>query len=29
MNSSLDTLVKNLSYNDFKYLSKELTCEYV
>ena len=27
MNSSLDSLVKNLSYNDFKYLSEEFSDE--
>ena len=27
MNSSLDTLVKNLSDNDFKYLSQDFTSE--
>ena len=29
MNSSLDSLVKNLSDNDFKYLSKELSGEFL
>ena len=27
MNSSLDALVKNLSGNDFKYLSQEFSCD--
>ena len=29
MNSSLDPLVKNLSDNDFKYLSEELSAEFL
>ena len=29
MNSSLDLLVKNLSDNDFKYLSEESSCEFL
>ena len=29
MNSSVDSLVKNLSDNDFKYLSKEFSGEYL
>ena len=29
MNSSLDSLVKNLSDNDFKYLSEELSGEFL
>ena len=29
MNSSLDALVKNLSNNDFKYLSEELSGEFL
>ena len=29
MNSSLDSLVKNLSDNDFKYLSKEFSGEFL
>ena len=29
MNSILDTLVKNLSDNDFKHLSQEFSCEFL
>ena len=29
MNSSLDSLVKNLPDNDFKYLSEEFSCEFL
>ena len=29
MNSSLDSLVKNLSGNDFKYLSEEFSSEFL
>ena len=29
MNSSLDSLVKNLSDNDFKYLSEEFSCKFL
>ena len=29
MNSSLDSLVKNLSHNDFKYLSEEFSSEFL
>ena len=29
INSSLDSLVKNLSDNDFKYLSEKFSCEFL
>ena len=29
MNSSLDSLVKNLSDKDFKYLSEKFSCEFL